>query len=156
MREARSLVERQGINVANRKAVPHIEAGAGPVRGDVIGVDERRVKPVRGVVDRVAVSVGSAQSEVANRAPGGTLKRVVDGIRGVFQPGDVAEPGERSVRVGVVSTCNPKICGRQPDDGGSPLPDGEGTAVTCVLNGTQVTAVPSPSGKGEPPSSGWR
>src|SRR5271157_3912801 len=58
LQSRRPLEEGQGIHVADREVVTHVECGAGAICCNVIGVDEGSVAAVRGVVNRVAVSIG--------------------------------------------------------------------------------------------------
>ena len=109
MREPRSFVERQCINVADRQIVAHIEVGTGSVGGEVVGVHEIAVISIRGVIERMAECVGKAHGEVPQCAPGGHLHRVVAGVRLIFQAGDGAESHVRAERVGIIATSNAEI-----------------------------------------------
>src|SRR6266849_6066699 len=60
----------QGIDVTEREIVALVEIGAAAISGNVIRIHERSVEAVRRIVDGVAVSVGDAQSEIADRAAG--------------------------------------------------------------------------------------
>src|SRR5712692_7838923 len=64
-----ALEKRQGIDVADSKVMALIEIRAAAIGSSVVGIHERTVKAVGGIVNGMAIGVGEAQGEVAQSAP---------------------------------------------------------------------------------------
>src|ERR1700693_2608147 len=54
-KSAAALEERQAVDIADRQVVAQVEIRAGPICGYIIGINERVVGAVRGIVNGVAV-----------------------------------------------------------------------------------------------------
>jgi hypothetical protein len=71
---------RQVIDITNVKDVALIKVGAGIGLPEVIGVDKRGVIAVRGVVERMTVSIGRTKVQSANSSPERNLQGVVSRV----------------------------------------------------------------------------
>src|SRR5438132_2996535 len=94
MGEPSALEKREAVDVADGEVMPHVEIRTGPIGGKVVGIDERGVAAVGGIVYRVAISVGHAQREVPDGALYSCLQGMIDGIRLVPKRVDVVESRE--------------------------------------------------------------
>src|SRR5437016_2439334 len=94
MGEPSALEKREAVDVADSEVMPHVEIRTGPIGGKVVGIDERGVAAVGGIVYRVAISVGHAQREVPDGALYSCLQGMIDGIRGIPKSVDVVEARE--------------------------------------------------------------
>lgn len=77
MSEATGTEDWQRINVADGEAMALVEIGAGPIAGDIVGIDERIVAAIRRIVNGVAIVVGNAESKIADRPVRPHLQGVV-------------------------------------------------------------------------------
>src|SRR5256885_12576394 len=94
MGEPSALEKREAVDVADSEVMPHVEIRTGPIGGKVVGVDERGVAAVGGIVYRVAVGVGQAQRQIAHVALHSHLQGMIDGICGIPKSVDVVEARE--------------------------------------------------------------
>src|ERR671925_6862 len=106
--ESRSLIERQGVNIAERQVVPQIEIGTAAICRKVVSVHERVVVSVGGVVDGMAVGVGQAHRQVANGASHSGLHGIVDGVCLILKASEVAVAYVWTQRIGVIAACHAK------------------------------------------------
>src|SRR5207302_885894 len=83
MGEPSALEERKTVDVADCEVMAHVEIRTGPIRGKVVGIDERSVAAVGGIVYRMAVGVGHTQCQIADGALPSDLQGMIDRIRGV-------------------------------------------------------------------------
>src|SRR5579872_992492 len=80
--------------IPNRRDVEQmalIKIGTGTVCTRIVGIDERAVITVGGVVNRVAIGVSRGQVQLANTLASRNLKSVVNGGRVVLQPSNVVQ-----------------------------------------------------------------
>ena len=68
MGEPSALEKREAVDVADGEVMPHVEIRAGAIGGKVVGIDERGIAAVGGVVNGMAVGVCHAQREVPDCA----------------------------------------------------------------------------------------
>src|SRR5215472_14446234 len=109
--QPRSLVDGQGINVAEGHIVAHVKIGTSPILGDVIRIHESAVIAIRGVINGVAVGVGKAHGEITNRTQRRSLKGVVYGVCLIFQPGDASVTKKRTQRVWIITAGHAEVRG---------------------------------------------
>src|SRR5579859_2018949 len=69
-----------------------VEVGAGPVRGQIEGVNKIGLETGGGRIHRVSIGVRDSQVQRTVIMPQGELHRMVDGTGNVFDPGDIAKP----------------------------------------------------------------
>src|SRR5882762_915722 len=101
--------KRQGIDVADSKIMALIEIGAASICGDVVGIYERPIEAIRGIIDGMAISICNAQSEISESASRRELQGMIDRVGRILETSDVAEPREWPVGIGVVSTSDAQV-----------------------------------------------
>src|SRR5581483_8980615 len=82
-------------------ALIEVRAGTGEVR--VVGVDERSIVTIGGIVDRVAVGVGACKVQRTNTTTSGNLQRVVVGVGLILEASDGVQTQEWAIEVGVTA-----------------------------------------------------
>src|SRR5712692_1336373 len=133
VRHACALEERQAINIADSQTVTLVKTGTGPVPSDVVGIHESAVKTIRGIVNRVAVSVRSAESQITHGALRRGLQGIINRIRCILEPSDVPKPEKWTQRVRIVPAGNAEICSCLPGDGHTAW-CGEGSAIIVAIS----------------------
>ena len=114
---AGALEERQEINIADSQTVTLVKAGTSAIPGNVVGIDESTVKTIRGIVDRVAVCVGKAESQITHSASRRGLKSMVTGIGHILQSSDVPKTEKWTQRIWIIPAGDAQIVRCLPGDG---------------------------------------
>src|SRR2546430_1604920 len=89
-----ALEKLEAVDVADSEVMPHVEIRASPIGGKVVGIDERGVAAVGGIVDGMAISVGHTQRQVTHGALHSHLQGMIDLIRFISKRIDVVESRE--------------------------------------------------------------
>ena len=78
MGEPTALEKREAVDVADGEVMAQVEIRAGAIGGKVVGIDERGVAAVGGIVDGMAISVGHTQRQVTHGALHSHLQGMID------------------------------------------------------------------------------
>src|SRR6266567_5727077 len=99
MTESRSPEKRQIPNITEVENMPFIEGRTCAIRREVVSIDQAAIAAVRGVIDRVAPGISTAECEFAYAAAERSLESVVDGRRLQFEMSNGSVAGKWTKRV---------------------------------------------------------
>ena len=123
MGEPTTLEKREAVDVADGEVMPHVEIRTGSIGGKVIGIDERSIAAVGGVVNGMAVGVCHAQREVPDGALSSNRPAIQDlihslvGLASASQSFDgngpwiryLAAAGTETISLGSLTTVIPSL-----------------------------------------------
>ena len=95
---AREILERQVINIADRRQMTFVEIRTGLVLAQIIRIHQNRIASIRSVVDRMAVGVRNAKRKRPAGVPHRGLQRVITRIGHILQRQNSSQPRVRPPR----------------------------------------------------------